>query len=85
MIRSWWPPQHTWDQCGYNVGYWTPQCEAWYQKRVRALHGGTAKLLSPAEWKSVLKFESNVVKQIVAGVNKCSVNFLNTHVDGVDW
>ncbi|KIM50349.1 hypothetical protein SCLCIDRAFT_70916, partial [Scleroderma citrinum Foug A] len=34
---SWWPKQSTWEGSGLDVGYWSSDDEAWYQKRLELI------------------------------------------------
>jgi hypothetical protein len=34
---SWWPKHSAWIKSGLYVGYWTPQCEAWFQERLQMI------------------------------------------------
>jgi hypothetical protein len=42
------------------VGYWTKDCEAWFQRRLEQIKDGTAKLYAPSGWKASLKFRPKV-------------------------
>ncbi|TFK69382.1 hypothetical protein BDN72DRAFT_767990 [Pluteus cervinus] len=35
--RSWWPKHVAWEKAGLNMGYWTPDCEAWFQIRCNSI------------------------------------------------
>src|ERR1700761_7996046 len=53
---SWWPQQSTWLSSGFYVGYWTSQCEEWYQNHLKEIGKMSQKALRTAsEWKSALK------------------------------
>jgi hypothetical protein len=53
---SWWPKQAIWMSGGLNVGYWSPTCETWFQKRLTAIRNGSAALRTAAEWRTALRF-----------------------------
>ncbi|KZP32143.1 hypothetical protein FIBSPDRAFT_685009, partial [Athelia psychrophila] len=53
---SWWPKPNIWKGSGLDVGYWSPTCEVWYQKRLQAIHDGTATLRTATQWRSALLF-----------------------------
>jgi hypothetical protein len=43
---------------GLNVGWWTPLCEEWFQRRLRELETPKpANLLPHGKWKHYLKME----------------------------
>ncbi|KAF8870299.1 hypothetical protein BD779DRAFT_1409379, partial [Infundibulicybe gibba] len=37
---SWWPKMYTWKKSGYNVGYWSTDCENFYQRRLKEIQSG---------------------------------------------
>ena len=41
---SWWPKQSVWELCGLNVGYWSSDCEIWFQSHLATIRQGTAQL-----------------------------------------
>jgi len=49
-----------------NVGYWSAHCEAWFLKRQAEIDAGTAKLRTPAEWKSALRYEATTLLLVLA-------------------
>ncbi|KAJ6579919.1 hypothetical protein B0H10DRAFT_1835021 [Mycena sp. CBHHK59/15] len=76
MTVSWWPKPSAFTLSGLNVGWWTPECESWYQKRVRQIEGFTAKLSTHADWKHNLKLERQCLTYSEA-VEKCSAQILS--------
>ena len=50
----WWPPHSTWIKVSYHIGYWTAQCEEWYQDRLQKIKDGTAQPLTRSQWKTSL-------------------------------
>ncbi|KAF8180500.1 hypothetical protein K438DRAFT_1602766 [Mycena galopus ATCC 62051] len=56
--KSWWPKPSAMAQSGLCVGWWTPMCEAWYQRRLGQLADPErANLLTHGKWKHNLKME----------------------------
>jgi hypothetical protein len=58
---SWWPKQSTWLVSPYNLGYWTPSCEHWFQSRLSEIRkveddniGQKGQPLPASCWRSVL-------------------------------
>ncbi|KAG1722613.1 hypothetical protein EDB19DRAFT_1645694 [Suillus lakei] len=39
-IVSWWPRPQAWSVSGLNVGFWSSQCEAWFQLRLNNIQQG---------------------------------------------
>ncbi|KAG6819574.1 hypothetical protein H0H93_010595 [Arthromyces matolae] len=57
---SWWPKPSTWASCGLNAGFWSMDCELWFQDRLRKCQNGTADLKTPKEWRHSLRFVQDV-------------------------
>ncbi|KAK7048795.1 hypothetical protein R3P38DRAFT_2505225, partial [Favolaschia claudopus] len=53
---SWWPKPLAFSHSGLNVGWWSPDCEHWYQQRLAVIQSGTAKLHTQAEWKNIIRY-----------------------------
>ncbi|KAF8226420.1 hypothetical protein L208DRAFT_1302020 [Tricholoma matsutake] len=51
---SWWPKQSVWELCGLNVGYWSSDCEIWFQSHLTSIRQGDAVLKSSQEWRKCL-------------------------------
>jgi hypothetical protein len=54
---SWWPLHSTWmsASAGWNAGYWTPDNEVWFQKRLDDIRAGIAKPRTTTQWREDLK------------------------------
>ncbi|TFK34302.1 hypothetical protein BDQ12DRAFT_570871, partial [Crucibulum laeve] len=52
---SWWPKATIWENRGMNFGYWTTDCEKWFQKRLGDIQCGTATPRTAKEWTNILK------------------------------
>ncbi|KAG2109495.1 hypothetical protein BD769DRAFT_1365361 [Suillus cothurnatus] len=37
---SWWPRPQAWAGSGLDMGFWSSQCEDWFQKRLENIHQG---------------------------------------------
>ncbi|KIJ47595.1 hypothetical protein M422DRAFT_129547, partial [Sphaerobolus stellatus SS14] len=48
---SWWPKPNSWAKSGFDIGYWTSECEDWYQTRLSQIDKGTVKLRTTDAWK----------------------------------
>ncbi|KAJ7823324.1 hypothetical protein B0H14DRAFT_2370220 [Mycena olivaceomarginata] len=60
--RSWWPRPSAMEQSGLNVGWWTPLCEQWFEKRLKELQRPQpAPPLTHAKWKHNMKRERQCV------------------------
>jgi hypothetical protein len=52
---SWWPKHTTWMCSVYNVGYWSPANENWFQRRLDLIRAGNADLKTSQQWREQLK------------------------------
>ena len=79
---SWWPKQFTWEASGLNVGYWSTDDEAWFQKHlkdIRKYHGtGNPPYHTAAEWRNKLKYHK-VMKKVVAFTRDAAERWLLNH------
>ncbi|RXW17372.1 hypothetical protein EST38_g8478 [Candolleomyces aberdarensis] len=53
-----WPTEKAWANSAMNIGAWSADCEAWFQKRLSEIRAGTAELLSSNKWKEAIRFNS---------------------------
>jgi hypothetical protein len=53
---SWWPKQHTWQNSGANVGYWSSMNEFFFQERLAGIRAGSVTPLTAHQWKDKLKY-----------------------------
>ncbi|KAK7031254.1 hypothetical protein VNI00_013505 [Paramarasmius palmivorus] len=53
--KSWWPKPTSWKNTGFSLGHWSPDAEAWYKERLKAIKSGAAKLYTNREWKNAIK------------------------------
>jgi hypothetical protein len=67
---SWWPKFNTWKQSGYNVGYWSKDCETWYQNRLQKIREGTAELHNASTWRGKLKEKAGHTATFVNATNE---------------
>ncbi|KAG1901221.1 uncharacterized protein F5891DRAFT_1187916 [Suillus fuscotomentosus] len=87
-IVSWWPRPQAWAVSGLNVGFWSSQCESWFQSCLdnirqgvsRKRHKSTNDANSPmtgTQWKGSLKFNLGTSK-MMKNVNAACCSFLDT-------
>ncbi|KAJ7694637.1 hypothetical protein B0H17DRAFT_931626 [Mycena rosella] len=74
---SWWPKPHVFLHSGMNTGWWSPDCERWYQKRLTAIKAGTAALHTQTEWKGVIRFFQKS-RQVAVANESLAAQFLNS-------
>ncbi|KAK0479122.1 hypothetical protein IW261DRAFT_1336724 [Armillaria novae-zelandiae] len=65
-IISWWPKPLAWETSGLYIGFWSSDCEAWFQRWLDDIHSGKADLRTLAQWKHSIKFlkQCNKVAQV---------------------
>ncbi|KAF7339042.1 hypothetical protein MVEN_01980400 [Mycena venus] len=61
MLLSFWPKPNAWGKGNLDPGWWSGECEGWFQKRLRRLEEGKTFdergiLCRPSEWKHNLRF-----------------------------
>ncbi|KIJ43329.1 hypothetical protein M422DRAFT_170099, partial [Sphaerobolus stellatus SS14] len=59
---SWWPLPHAWNKSGLDVGYWSAECETWYNTRLKRIAEGGVLLRTTAQWKKTLVRNRNMPK-----------------------
>ncbi|KZP07029.1 hypothetical protein FIBSPDRAFT_763463 [Athelia psychrophila] len=52
---SWWPRHNAWVSGGLEMGYWSPTCETWFQRRLDSIRKGEARLRTATQWRSGLR------------------------------
>src|SRR5215471_869346 len=72
--KWWWPPHSTWIKGSLHVGYWTQQCERWYQDRLVAIKSREAQPLTRNEWKVCLR-RSHHTCPFVEAIEMASSNY----------
>jgi len=69
---SWWPKHATFMSSGLWCGYWSHNCEEWYQNRHRAIMEHRAELKSATAWKTSMKPQRTVGKLREANMSAAS-------------
>ena len=72
---SWWPKQTTWQASNFDAGYWSPDNEAWFQRRLTMILSGTARPLNARMWRNQLK-RFKATKLVVESYRKAADLFL---------
>jgi hypothetical protein len=52
---SWWPKPDVWEKSVLNVGYWSDNCESWFQDCLAKIRGGLEHPKGASAWRSALK------------------------------
>ncbi|KAJ7272536.1 hypothetical protein B0H12DRAFT_1008112 [Mycena haematopus] len=58
---SWWPRPNSWKRGNLDPGWWSPECEGWFRKRLERVqdgerYGEKGMLARPNEWRHNLRF-----------------------------
>lgn len=73
---SWWPKASTWENSGLDVGYWSEDCEDFYQRRLEEIRKGEAVLLPAKKWRDRIKFKAHQTAQFRERVDQLSDTLL---------
>ena len=76
---SWWPKNGVWHNSGYFSEQWSSDAETWYQKRLKAIQDGTAKLYNSSEWKSELRRYKSVTRALLTQNDRLSKIVIEEH------
>jgi len=58
------------ESSGLNVGYWSPDCERWFQERLSDIRAGKAKLRTAQDWRTSIKNRATKTKTFTSGMDK---------------
>ncbi|KAF9269027.1 hypothetical protein L218DRAFT_916545 [Marasmius fiardii PR-910] len=54
--KSWFPRPGAFNAGSLNVGFWSKDCEKWYQRRLMEIRSGKAQLMNASRWRSAMQF-----------------------------
>lgn len=81
---SWWPKQSAWQGAGLDVGYWSVDDEAWYQKRlelIRMCTNGRSVCMTATEWRNALRFHKQTGRIVEANRRSAEV-WISKNISG---
>lgn len=58
-----------------DTGYWTPQCERWFQLRIQGFASGRVKPQTATKWSNELKRYKSLTR-VVKGTRRLAPEFL---------
>lgn len=74
----WWPKPNAWGNGGLNIGYWSADCESWYQRRLETIRAAKVQLRSGAEWRQALRLQKKA-RGLVHSYEQAATLFLQGH------
>jgi hypothetical protein len=74
--KSWWPLQSTFLKSSLWIGYWTQQCEDWYQAHKRKLEQGLVQPMGITEWKQFLR-RSHDPPHVFEAIERAATDYFN--------
>ncbi|GJJ15450.1 hypothetical protein Clacol_009728 [Clathrus columnatus] len=75
---SWWPKQNVWARKGLSTGYWTAQCEEWYQFGLKTILEGKAHLRNSTDWANSLSFQKQQTSEMIQNHEKAATMLLDS-------
>ncbi|KAK7045736.1 hypothetical protein VNI00_007569 [Paramarasmius palmivorus] len=75
--KSWWPRPHSWALSGLNTGFWSPEAEAWFSKRLESISEERAVPYTHTQWKHNIKFSKETVS-LAKNIEKISKEYLRS-------
>ncbi|KAG2108789.1 hypothetical protein BD769DRAFT_1365842 [Suillus cothurnatus] len=87
---SWWPRPQAWAGSELDVGFWSSQCEDWFQKHLENIRQGVSRRCDSSDnngpvnnthWKQGLKFNA-ATKKFKKNLDTTCSNFLATKASG---
>ncbi|KAF7335604.1 hypothetical protein MVEN_02215000 [Mycena venus] len=73
---SWWPKPGAFFLSGLNIGWWSPDCERWFQKRLLEIEHDRAQLWTQIEWKHKIRFIQKS-RQVMLANEKLAAEYLH--------
>ena len=81
---SWWPKVQQWESGTYNVGYWSPFAEVWFQTRLDLIRCNEAQPKTAAIWRNEMKAAKNS-RKITYALSNASARFLEREGGRLGW
>lgn len=75
---SFWPKENVFNSSGLWVGWWTPDCESWYQNRLEDIRMGRADLKKSSEWRKAITMHRKAQK-----LNLTNIRNSEMYLDGL--
>jgi hypothetical protein len=75
---SWWPKQNIFLKSGLWPGYWSPQCEEWFQTRLSHIQEHRASLRTSTQWPKHLRYYKQKTVPFVLANAKASAAYLES-------
>ncbi|KAJ7788705.1 hypothetical protein B0H14DRAFT_2398127, partial [Mycena olivaceomarginata] len=76
---SWWPRPNAFSHSGMNTGWWSPDCERWYQQRLALIRANRATLNTQTDWKRFIElFKAS--REVALNNEKIAAQFLDSRI-----
>ena len=62
---------------GLNVGFWSPDCESWFQSRAQEILQKTATIKNARAWTAALKYEKPRMLKLISNQEVIASRFLS--------
>ncbi|KAJ7666076.1 hypothetical protein DFH06DRAFT_984622 [Mycena polygramma] len=72
---SWWPKPSAFSSSGLNIGWWSPDCERWFQNRSKEIIHQQAEAYRHIEWKHKIRFFQKS-REVAMANEKISAEYL---------
>jgi hypothetical protein len=80
---SWWPKQSVFIRSGLWLGYWSPDCENWFQGRLKEIRERRADLKTSNKWNSALKHYVKLSNKFMKTNHTIATEYLCTEAASV--
>jgi hypothetical protein len=77
---SWWPKEGVWHSSGFNLVQWSADAEEWYQKRLKSIENGKARLYNSTEWRSNLRRFKTPTRALLSVQDRLSESVIDQHL-----
>ena len=77
---SLWPTHNVFVNSGLWPGYWSSDCEKWFQGRHQEIISGKAEMYSAATWRQKLRYNKAKTDEIVKRYGEVADKYIEKHL-----
>ena len=81
---SWWPKVQQWEGGTFDVGYWSPFAEVWFQMRLDRIRCNEAQPKGTNAWRNDMKSAHNA-KRVTQALRRTSQAFVESSSGHYAW